>query len=124
MEIRPIKNDADHRAALQEIDRLWNSPNGSIEADRLDILVSIVQAYEEKQWPIEPEGDPIEVLIAHMDVTGRTQSDLAALLGSRSRASEVLSRKRPLTLAMIQKFSMEWGIAAELLVQPYELAAA
>ncbi len=125
MEINPIKTDADLTAALKEVDRLWNSPENTPEGDRLDILIALVIAYEEKRWPRdEAEGDPIEIIIAHMDVTGRNQADLAALLNSRSRASEVLSRRRALTLSMIHKLNSEWKIPAELLIRPYKLDAA
>jgi HTH-type transcriptional regulator/antitoxin HigA len=124
MDINPIKTDLDYREALKDIDLLWNAPDGSPDGDRLDILATLVEAYEEKQWPIEPEGDPVEIIIAHMDVTGRTQADLASLLGSRSRASEILAHKRSLTLEMIHKLHHEWRIPAELLIQPYKLDAA
>jgi HTH-type transcriptional regulator/antitoxin HigA len=123
MDIRPIKNDKDYRAALKEIDRLWLSPQDTPEGDRLDVFIALVVAYEEKTYPTEPEGDPVEVLVAHMDVTARTPADLAKLLGSRSRASEVLNRKRPLTLDMIYRLNREWKISAEVLIQPYETAA-
>ena len=123
MDIKPIKTDEDHREALKEIERLWNAPVGTPEGDRLDILVTLVVAYEEKRWPIEPL-DPVDTILGHMDLTGRTQCDLAELLGSRSRASEILNRKRALTLEMIHKLHREWKIPAELLIQPYELSAA
>lgn len=124
MDINPIKTDADHKNALKEIDRLWNAAEGSPEGDRLDVLVTLVEAYERKRWPIEEEGDPVEIILAHMDVTGRTQADLAKLLGSRSRASEILNRKRALTLEMIHRLHGEWGISADILIQPYKLHAA
>ena len=89
----------------------------------MDILVTLVVAYEEKRWPIEPL-DPIETIFGHMDLTDRTQADLAKLLGSRSRASEILNRKRALTVEMIHKLQSEWGIPAELLIRPYKLVAA
>ena len=123
MEINPIKTDEDHREALKEIDRLWNAPEGTPEGDRLDVLVTLVVAYEQKRWPVEPL-DPVDSIIGHMDLSGRTQADLARLLGSRSRASEILGRKRPLTLAMIHKLHNEWKIPAELLIRPYKLDAA
>jgi len=122
MEINPIKTDDDYRAALKEIDRLWLSPEDTPDGDRLDILVSLVERYEEKHYPM-PTLDPIEHIIGHMDLSGRTQADLATLLGSRSRASEILNRKRALTVEMIHKLQSEWGIPAELLIKPYKLAA-
>ncbi|MHB1110011.1 MAG: helix-turn-helix domain-containing protein [Devosia sp.] len=124
MDINSIKTDADHKNALREIDRLWTAPEDSPESDRLDMLVTLVEAYEQKRWPMEEEGDPVEIILAHMDVTGRTQADLATLLGSRSRASEILNRKRALTVEMIHKLQSEWGIPAELLIRPYKLDAA
>jgi HTH-type transcriptional regulator/antitoxin HigA len=125
MDVQPIKTDRDYRSALKEIDRLWSSPDGTPEGDRLEVLIALVVAYEEKRWPPEPEtGDPVEIILAHMDVTGRGQDDLAKLLGSRSRASEILGRKRPLTMAMIRKLESEWKIPAELLIRPYKLDAA
>lgn len=125
MDIHPIKTDRDYRTALKEIDLLWLSPEGTPEGDRLEVLIALVVAYEEKHWPPEPEtGDPVEIILAHMDVTGRTQDELAKLLGSRSRASEILNRKRPLTLSMIHKLHEQWKIPAELLIRPYKLDAA
>lgn len=123
MEIKPIKTDEDYRAALREIDQLWLSPEDTPEGDRLDILVSLVERYEAKHYPMR-KLDPVETIIGHMDLTGRTQADLAALLGSRSRASEILNRKRALTLEMIHKLHEQWGIPAGLLVKPYKLDAA
>lgn len=123
MDIKPIKTDADYRAALKEIDTLWLSPEDTPEGDRLEILVSLVELYEQKHFPM-PQLDPIEHIIGNMDLNGRTQADLAKLLGSRSRASEVLNRKRPLTLEMIHKLHEEWKIPAEFLIRPYKLDAA
>jgi HTH-type transcriptional regulator/antitoxin HigA len=123
MEIRPIVTEDDHRDALREIDRLWTSEPGSPEDARLDALVTLVEAYEERQWPVEPT-DPVATIEAHMAWNDYTQADLAELLGSRSRASEILNRKRALTVEMIHKLNREWGIPAEFLVRPYELTAA
>jgi HTH-type transcriptional regulator/antitoxin HigA len=123
MDIRPIVTDEDHAAALKEIDRLWNAKAGTPEAATLDALATLVQTYEERRWPREPL-DPIETIIGSMQWNDRTQADLATLLGSRSRASEILNRKRALTLEMIHKLNKEWGIPAELLIRPYELRAA
>jgi HTH-type transcriptional regulator / antitoxin HigA len=123
MDLRPITTDADHQEALREIERLWNAPEGSPEGAKLDALVTLVEAYELNRWPIEPV-DPIETILAHMQWNDFTQADLAKLLGSRSRASEILNRKRALTVEMIHKLQSEWGIPAELLIRPYKLVAA
>jgi HTH-type transcriptional regulator/antitoxin HigA len=123
MEIRPIVTDEDHQAALREIDRLWGAAPGTPDGAALDALATLVQAYEERRWPRQ-SLDPIETILASMQWNDRTQADLATLLGSRSRASEILGRKRALTLEMIHKLQSEWGIPAELLIKPYKLNAA
>lgn len=122
MDIRPIRTEADHEAAAREIEALWGAEVGTPEGDRLDILITLVDAYEDRRWPV-PAADPVEVIKASMVMEGRTQADLAHLLGSPSRASEVLRRKRGLTLPMIRALSGQWRIPAEALVQPYETAA-
>jgi HTH-type transcriptional regulator/antitoxin HigA len=123
MAIRPIRTNDDLTCALTQIDTLWGAEPGSPEGNELDILVDLVEHYEDKHFPIEPM-EPIELLRAHMETTARTQADLAALLGSRPRASEVLHRKRVLTVDMIHKLSTEWHIPADCLVKPYHLADA
>ena len=123
MEIRPIRTNNDLTAALARIDELWGAEPNSREGDEFEVLVDLVEHYEDKQFPIQ-QIEPIELLRAHMETTGRTQADLAALLGSRPRASEVLHRKRVLTVDMIHKLSSEWHIPADCLVKPYHLAAA
>lgn len=126
MEIRPIRNDEDHRAALAEIEACWGAPEGSEAADKLDVLVTLVESYEAKRWPIaaDPAFDPVDVLRHAIDELGHTQSELADLIGSRSRASEVLSRRRALTVEMIHKISEGWKIPADLLVRPYRTDSA
>jgi HTH-type transcriptional regulator/antitoxin HigA len=125
MNIQPIRNDADHRAALAEIDRLWGAPDGSDEGDKLDILVTLVEKYEESRWPIaEPTWDPVDVLHYAIDELGHTQTELSHLLGSRSRASEILNRHRPLTVDMIRLISETWKIPAALLIKPYKVLVA
>ncbi len=121
MDIRPIRTDEDHRAALAEIEACWGAAEGSDEADRLDVLLALVEAYEEKRWPIgrEEDLDPIDVLGHAIEDLGHTQAELGELLGSRSRASEVLARRRALTVDMIHKISNAWKIPADLLVRPY-----
>lgn len=125
MNIQPIRNDEDHRKALAEIERLWGSPAGTEEGDKLDILLTLVDKYEEGRWPIEePKWDPIDVLKYAIDELGHTQAELANLLGSRSRASEILARHRALTVEMIYRINERWKIPAELLVRPYKIHAA
>jgi HTH-type transcriptional regulator/antitoxin HigA len=124
--IRPIRTDEDHREALAEIDACWGAPEGSRKGDELDVLVALVESYEARRWPIEVtvKFDPIDVLYYAIDDLGHTQTELADLLGSRSRASEILSRRRALTVEMIHKLSEAWKISADLLVRPYKLESA
>ncbi|MBB3774014.1 HTH-type transcriptional regulator/antitoxin HigA [Angulomicrobium tetraedrale] len=124
MDIRPIKTDVDYEWALAEVTRYFEQQPepGSMEGDRFDVLSDLIAAYEERHFPL-PGADPVEALRAFLEATGRTQQDLAALLGSAPRASEILRRKRALTVDMIGKLSKEWGIPADVLVRPYRLAA-
>ena len=126
MEIRPIRTDKHHRAALKEIEACWGAPKGSEAGDKVDVLVTLVEAYEERRWPIglPKRFDPVGVLQYAIDELGHTRAELAELLGSRSRASEVLARKRALNVEMIHKISEAWKIPAELLVRPYRLRKA
>lgn len=122
MTIRPIRTDDDHHRALDEIEALWEAAPGSPEADRLDVLATLVESYETGRYPIA-EANPVETIRSHMELTGRDQSDLAALLGSRARASEILSRRRTLTLDMVRRLAREWGVPAEALIAPYSRAS-
>jgi HTH-type transcriptional regulator/antitoxin HigA len=126
MDIRPIRTDDDHRSALAEIEACWGAPEGSEAGDKLDVLVALVESYEARRWPIETEDnfDPIDVLHYAIEELGHTQAELAELLGSRPRASEVLARRRALTVDMIHKISEAWKIPADLLVRPYRLESA
>jgi HTH-type transcriptional regulator/antitoxin HigA len=126
MDIRPIRNDRDHKAALAEIERLWGAAIGTPDGDKLDVLVTLVETYEERRWPLHTRRrfDPVDVLHYAINELGHTQSEFAEILGSRSRASEILARRRPLTLEMIQKITASWKIPADLLVRPYKIAAA
>ena len=120
MEIKPIKTDADHEAALREIEALWGAADGTPEGDRLDVLATLVEAYEEKRWPLEAM-DPVEAIEAAMAHEGHTRADLANLIGN-SRATEILKRQRALTLPMIRRISKEWHVPEWLLVQEYGVA--
>ena len=119
MDIRPIRNEADLRWARAEIEQYFvKEPSpGSPEADRFDVLATLIEAYEDEHWPIEPLP-PLEMLREFMTMTGRTQADLGRLLGHRQRASDILLGKRRLTVEMIGKLTQEWGIPAGLLVGP------
>ncbi len=122
MEIKPIKTEADYEGALKEIEQLWGASYGSPEGDKLDVLVTLVEAYEEKHYPIPPP-DPIEAILHYMENQGLSEQDLESYLGSHLYVSEVLNRQRGLSLDMIRKLHMELGIPADILVQPYILQA-
>lgn len=119
MEIRPIRTQTDYQEALREIELLFDAAEDTPEYDRLDILSTLVEAYEKKHFPIELP-DPIEAIQYYMETRGWSRHDLEPCLGSRARVSEVLSRKRTLTLEMIRKLNQELEIPAEILIQPYE----
>ena len=123
MEIFPIRNDEDHAAALREIEKLWGASAGTEDGDKLDILATLVEKYEEGRWPNVDVSDPIDLLNYAIEELGHSQAELAELLGSRSRASELLNRRRPLTVEMIHKISEAWKIPADLLVRPSRVAA-
>ena len=118
MDIQPIKTDADYTAALQEIEGLMEAVPDTPEGDRLDVLVTLVEAYEAKHYPIA-EPDPIAAIVHRMEALGLTRKDLEPLLGGRGRVSEVLARKRPLSLMMIRKLAKTLHIPADVLIQPY-----
>jgi HTH-type transcriptional regulator/antitoxin HigA len=121
MDIKPIRTESDYERALQEIERLWEAEPGSSDGDKLDVLTTLVEAYEEKQYPILPP-DPVEAILHFMESQGLSRRDLEPYIGTRARVAEILNRKRPLTLTMIRQLQNGLGISAEILVQPYELA--
>jgi HTH-type transcriptional regulator/antitoxin HigA len=123
MEIHPIRNDDDHAEAVREIEKLWGAAAGTEEGDKLDILATLVEKYEDRRWPNVDVSDPIDLLNYAIEELGHSQAELAELLGSRSRASELLNRRRPLTVEMIHKISESWKIPADLLVKPSRVAA-
>jgi HTH-type transcriptional regulator/antitoxin HigA len=115
MQIKPIKSDRDHRRTLKEIDRLMDARENTPKGDRLDVLVTLVEAWEEKHFPIEAP-DPVEAIRFAMVQRGVTRRDLEPLIGSRARVAEVLNRKRRLTLPMIRRLHAGLGIPAEALI--------
>ena len=120
MELKPIKTEEDYEEALTKIDELWEAELGTPEGDLLDVLTTLVEAYEENQHPILPP-DPVEAILHLMESQGLKRRDLEPFLGSRARVSEVINRKRPLSLRMIRNLQNGLGISAEILVRPYEL---
>jgi len=117
--IRPLRSEADYDAALEEIERYFESEPkpGTPEADRFDLLALVIEDYEKKHWPIQPP-DPIDAIRYGMEIGGHSQADLGRLLGSRQRASDILARKRRLTMKMAWKLHCDWGIPAEALISP------
>lgn len=123
MNIKPIRNERDYDAALAAIDLLMGAEPNTPEGDDLEVLVTLVEAYEAARWPVEAP-DPVSAIEHVMEARGLRQKDLAAVIGSQPHASEVLRRRRPLTLSMIRALSAEWNLPADLLVREYDLAAA
>lgn len=117
MEVRPIKSESDYEAALAEIDKLMDSRRGTAKGDRLDVLVTLVEAYEERRWRVEPP-DPIDAIKLRMEQRGLTRRDLEKVLGTKSRVSEILNRKRPLTVEMMRRLHDRLAIPAESLIKP------
>ena len=118
MDIRPIKTEADYQAALAEIEQLFDAQPDTPEGDRLDVLTTLVEVYEAEHEPIAAP-DPIEAINYYLESRGLTRRDLEPYIGSRARVSEVLNRKRGLTLDMIRRLHTGLGIPAEVLIKPY-----
>jgi HTH-type transcriptional regulator/antitoxin HigA len=115
--LKPIRTEADYEAALEEIERLWGARVGTPEGDRLDILATLIDAYESEHYPMDPP-DPIEAIKFRMEQQGLTRKDLEGLLGSRTRVAEVLNRRRGLSINMIRRLHETLGISAEVLIRP------
>ena len=122
MDIRPIKTEADYQAALAEIERLFDAEPDTPIGDRLDILTTLVAAYEEQAYDL-PLPDPVDAISYHLESRGRSADDLVPYLGSRKIVREVLDRKRALSIDMIRRLHQGLGISADILIQPYPLAA-
>jgi HTH-type transcriptional regulator / antitoxin HigA len=123
MQIRPIRTKTDYRAALKEVERLWDAEPGTKAGDQVDVLVTLIEAYEAKHFPI-PAPDPIAAIEFMMGQKGLSRRELEPAIGSRGRVSEVLTRKRPLTLPMVRELATLLDIPAEILVQPYATRSA
>jgi HTH-type transcriptional regulator / antitoxin HigA len=116
-DLRPIRTEEDYEAALAEIGRLWGAKSGTSDGDRLEVLATLVDAYESEHFPMDPP-DPIDAIKFRMEQQALTRKDLERLLGTRTRVSEVLNRKRNLSIAMIRRLHEELGISAETLIRP------
>jgi HTH-type transcriptional regulator/antitoxin HigA len=116
-ELKPIRSEADHEAALAEVGRLWGTKSGTPEGDRLDILATLIDAYESEHDPMDPP-DPVEAIKFRMEQQGLSRKALEPLIGTRTRVAEVLNRKRSLSIAMIRRLHDRLGISAETLIRP------
>ena len=114
--VRPIRTEADYDAAMAEVERLWGASSGTPKGDRLDVLVTLIEAYEKKHLPIDPP-DPVAAILFRMEQKGLKRKDLEPLIGSRARVSEVLAGRRNLSLQMIRRLHKELGIPAEVLIR-------
>ena len=117
MEIKPIRNERDYERALQEIERLWDAREGTNDADRLEVLSTLVEAYEDRHFPIDTP-DPIEAIRFRLEQQGLDPRCLIGIIGSRSRVYEVMQGKRALSLRMIRRLHERFGIPAEVLIRP------
>jgi HTH-type transcriptional regulator / antitoxin HigA len=122
-EVKPIRSEADYEKALAEVERLWGARSGTPEGDRLDVLATLIDAYESAHHPIDPP-DPIEAIKFRMEQQGLTRKDLEGILGSRTRIAEVLNRRRGLSIEMIRRLHDRLGISAEVLIRPSRAEAA
>lgn len=120
MFITPIRNEASYRSALLRAKELWNAAQNTPESDELDILVDLIEAYERRNFPID-YPDPVIAITVRMEELGLRRKDLEPCIGSRARVSEILNRRRAITLPMIRSLSELLGLPAEALMKPYPL---
>jgi HTH-type transcriptional regulator / antitoxin HigA len=114
--IKPIRTKKDYEAALVELEKLWGAKSGTAAGDRLDVLATLVDAYEAEHFPMDPP-DPIEAIKFRMEQQGLTRKDLEPLIGTRTRVAEILNRKRNLSIAMIRRLNVRLGISADVLIR-------
>ncbi len=116
-EVKPIRSESDYEAAMEEVAALWGAANGTSEGDRLDVLATLIDAYEQRHHPMDPP-DPIEAIQFRMEQQGLSRRDLEGIIGTRTRIAEVMNRKRSLSISMIRRLNARLGIPAEILIQP------
>lgn len=122
-DVRPIRDEADYEAAIEEVAGLWGAPSGSPEADRLDVLATLIDAYEAHHHPMAPP-DPVDAIKFRMEQQGMTRKDLEGIIGTRTRIAEVLNRKRGLSIGMSRRLHDRLGISAEVLIRPSQNSVA
>lgn len=122
-DLKPIRTEADHEAALAELAHLWGAANGTSDGDRLDVLATLIDAYEAQHHPMDPP-DPIEAIRFRMEQQGLSRKDLEPLIGHRGRVAEVLGRRRGLSIEMIRNLHDKLGIPAEVLIRPVRVGDA
>src|SRR5476651_2271158 len=122
-ELKPIRTKADYKVALTEVERLWGAKSGTPKGDRLDVLATLIDAYETRHYPMDPP-DPIEAIQFRMEQQGLTRKDLEPLLGTRARVAEIMNRKRSLSIGMIRRLHESLGISADVLIRPAKEDAA
>jgi HTH-type transcriptional regulator/antitoxin HigA len=123
VDVKPIRSEGDYETALAEVERLWGAQAGTAEGDRLEVLATLIDAYEEQHHPVDPP-DPIEAIKFRMEQQGLTRRDLEKIIGTRSRVAEVLNRRRGLSIGMIRRLHERLGISAEVLIRPSRKDAA
>ena len=122
-DVKPIRSEKDYEAAMVEVESLWGSKNGTPKGDRLDVLATLIEAWEAANYPMD-QPDPIEAIKFRMEQQGLTRKDLEGIIGTRARIAEVLDRKRGLSIAMIRRLNAELHIPAEILIKPTRKKAA
>ena len=122
-DVKPIRTEADYDAAMADVANLWGAASGTPQGDRLDVLATLIDAFEAKHHPMDPP-DPVEAIKFRMEQQGMTRKDLEDIIGTRTRIAEVLNRKRSLSIGMIRRLHDRLGISAEVLIRPSQNAAA
>jgi HTH-type transcriptional regulator / antitoxin HigA len=115
--LKPIRTKADYERALSDAEHLWGAKSGTREGDRLDVLATLIDAYEAEHYPMDPP-DPVEAIKFRMEQLGLSRKDLEPFIGTRTRVAEVLNRKRSLSIGMIRRLHKHLGISADVLIQP------
>jgi HTH-type transcriptional regulator/antitoxin HigA len=115
--VKPIRTEADYEAALAEVERLWSAKAGTPKGDRLDVLATLIGAYESERYPMDPP-DPIEAIKFRMEQQGLSRKDLEGIIGTRTRIAEVLNGRRSLSINMIRRLNQKLGIPADILIRP------